>query len=127
MGRRSHGVQGLVALAQVFLGLEQDDADHLAAVATGQQEPPRSDFFDSNGQDSDNVGPEGSHWNPGDVVVRREVLNDGRAWAETAVIVVADARGLLVTYIPEGAPFRFPPGDWPTTTFDLTDYPNEDE
>jgi hypothetical protein len=48
------------------------------------------------------------------VIVRREVLNDGRAWAEIAVIVVADTPGLLVTYIAEEAPFRFPPGDWPT-------------
>jgi hypothetical protein len=45
--------------------------------------------------------------------VRREVLNDGRSWAEMAVIVVEDTPELLVTYIPEGAPFRFPPGDWP--------------
>jgi Protein of unknown function (DUF402) len=46
--------------------------------------------------------------------VRREVLNDGRAWAEVAVIVVEDTPCLLATYIPQGAPFRFPPGDWPT-------------
>jgi hypothetical protein len=48
-------------------------------------------------------------WNPGDVVVRREVLNDGSAWAEIAVIVVVDSPELLVSYIPEGAPIRFPP------------------
>lgn len=48
-------------------------------------------------------------WQPGDVLVRREVLNDGSAWAEIAVIVVEDSPELLVTYIPEGAPIRFPP------------------
>jgi uncharacterized protein DUF402 len=48
-------------------------------------------------------------WSPGDVVVRREVLNDGSAWAEIAVIVVEDSPELLVTYIPAGAPIRFPP------------------
>ena len=48
-------------------------------------------------------------WNPGDVVVRREVLNDGHPWAEIAVIVIEDSPELLVTYIPEGAPIRFPP------------------
>ncbi len=48
------------------------------------------------------------------MIVRREVLNDGRVWAEIAVIVVEDTPELLVTYIPEGAPFRFPPGKWPT-------------
>jgi uncharacterized protein DUF402 len=54
-------------------------------------------------------------WSRGQVIVRREVLNDGRVWAEIAVIVVEDAPELLVTYIPEGAPLRFPPGDWPTS------------
>jgi hypothetical protein len=48
-------------------------------------------------------------WRPGDVLVRREVLNDGSAWAEIAVIVVEDSPELLVTYIPEGAPIRSPP------------------
>jgi hypothetical protein len=48
------------------------------------------------------------------VVVRREVLNDGRVWLELPVIVVQDDPGLLATYIAEGAPLRFPPGDWPT-------------
>jgi hypothetical protein len=52
-----------------------------------------------------------SRWAPGQVVVRREVLNDGRAWAEIAVIAVEDTPSLLATYIPQGAPFRFPPGD----------------
>ncbi len=53
-------------------------------------------------------------WKPGDVVVRREVLNDGRCWAEIAVIVVEDTPELLATYIGSGAPLRFPAGDWPT-------------
>jgi uncharacterized protein DUF402 len=55
-----------------------------------------------------------STWQPGDVVLRREVLNDGRVWLELPVIVVRDDPGLLATYIAEGAPLRFPPGDWPT-------------
>jgi hypothetical protein len=53
-------------------------------------------------------------WPPGQVVVRREVLNDGRSWLEVPVIVVADEPELLATYIPEGAPLRFPAGEWPT-------------
>jgi hypothetical protein len=48
------------------------------------------------------------------VVVRREVLNDGRCWEEIPVIVVLDDDALLATYIADGAPLRFPPGDWPT-------------
>ena len=53
-------------------------------------------------------------WATGQVVVRREVLNDGRPWMEVPVIVVVDEPGLLATYIAEGAPFRFPAGDWPS-------------
>lgn len=53
-------------------------------------------------------------WRPGDVIVRREVLNDGRVWLELPVIVVRDEPDLLVTYLAEGAPLRFPPGPWPT-------------
>lgn len=49
------------------------------------------------------------------MIVRREVLNDGRAWLEAAVLVVEDTPSLLATYIPEGAPFRFQPGDWPSS------------
>ena len=55
-----------------------------------------------------------SRWSTGEVVLRREVLNDGRVWLEMPVIVVQDAPGLLATYIGDGAPLRFPPGDWPT-------------
>jgi hypothetical protein len=58
----------------------------------------------------------GQRWRSGDVVVRREVLNDGRVWAEIAVIVVRDEPDLLATYIAERAPLRFPPGEWPTPT-----------
>jgi hypothetical protein len=53
-------------------------------------------------------------WARGEVIVRREVLNSGRSWLECPVIVVADEPDLLATYIAEGAPFRFPAGDWPT-------------
>jgi hypothetical protein len=58
----------------------------------------------------------GGVWNAGDVVIRREVLNDGRTWMEVPVIVVRDTSDVLATYIAEGAPFRFPPGAWPTPT-----------
>ena len=53
-------------------------------------------------------------WTEGQVVIRREVLNDGRAWLEVPVIVVRDDDELLATFIAQGAPFRFPPGPWPT-------------
>jgi hypothetical protein len=53
-------------------------------------------------------------WSEGDVITRREVLSDGRCWSSFPVVVVRDEPGLLVTYIEEGAPFTFPPGDWPT-------------
>ena len=49
-------------------------------------------------------------WQAGDTVVRREVRNDGWAWLEVPVVVVRDEPDLLVTYLPEGAPFTFPPG-----------------
>jgi len=53
-------------------------------------------------------------WSSGDVVVRREVLNDGRAWLCVPAIVVRDDDELLASYIAAGAPFAFPPGPWPT-------------
>jgi Protein of unknown function (DUF402) len=53
-------------------------------------------------------------WTSGDVVLRREILNDGRSWLEVPVIVVRDDDELLATYIADGAPFRFPPGPFPT-------------
>ena len=49
-------------------------------------------------------------WSQGELITRREVRNDGWAWLELPVVVVEDDPGLLVTYIPEGAPFTFPPG-----------------
>lgn len=55
-------------------------------------------------------------WQAGETITRREVLNDGRAWLTSPVIVVADEPDLLVTYLPPGAPFAFPEGDWPTPT-----------
>jgi Protein of unknown function (DUF402) len=55
-----------------------------------------------------------ARWERGQVLIRREVLNDGRCWLELPVVVVCDEPGLLATYIAEGAPLRFPPGDWPT-------------
>ena len=53
-------------------------------------------------------------WAEGKVILRREVLNDGRAWLEVPVVVVRDDPTLLASYIPEGTPFHFPDGDWPT-------------
>jgi hypothetical protein len=53
-------------------------------------------------------------WSEGETILRREVLNDGRPWVETPVVVVRDEPELLASYIPTGAPFHFPEGDWPT-------------
>jgi hypothetical protein len=55
-------------------------------------------------------------WQPGEVVLRREILNDGRSWAEVPVIVVRDEDELLASYIASEAPFRFPEGEWPTAS-----------
>jgi Protein of unknown function (DUF402) len=49
-------------------------------------------------------------WSEGDVVLRREVRNDGWAWAQFDVRVVRDEPGLLATYVAPGTPFTFPPG-----------------
>jgi len=51
-------------------------------------------------------------WGQGYWIVRREVWR-GRPWFGTVVRVVEDTDDLLVTYIPTGAPFGFPAGDWP--------------
>ena len=53
-------------------------------------------------------------WVEGQVIQRREVLNDGRVWLEAPVVVVQDEPELLATYLAEGTPFHFPEGDWPT-------------
>lgn len=55
-------------------------------------------------------------WSEGEVILRREVLNDGRCWAEWPVIVVLDEPELLATYIATDTPFRIPTGAWPTST-----------
>ena len=52
-------------------------------------------------------------WSEGEVVLRREVLNDGRCWCQFPVRVVRDDDALLASYIPTGAAFDFPPGPWP--------------
>jgi Protein of unknown function (DUF402) len=54
-----------------------------------------------------------SPWAAGERVTRREVWH-GRPLSEIPVTVVRDAPGLLVVHLAEGAPFRFPAGDWPT-------------
>jgi len=46
-------------------------------------------------------------WPRGEVVVHREVWR-GVPWVASPVVVVEDAPELLVTYIPEEAPFAFP-------------------
>ena len=53
-------------------------------------------------------------WSEGQVILRREVLNDGRPWLEVPVVVVRDEPELLATYIAEGTPFAFPEGAFPT-------------
>ena len=52
-------------------------------------------------------------WSEGDVILRREVLNDGRCWFHLPVHVIRDEPALLATYIAEGTAFTFPAGDWP--------------
>jgi hypothetical protein len=54
-------------------------------------------------------------WHAGQPVVRREVLR-GRPWLGSVVYVVVDEPDLLASYLPEGTPFGFPAGDWPTPT-----------
>jgi hypothetical protein len=47
-------------------------------------------------------------WQPGERIVRREVWR-GRPWFACVAIVVADEPDLLVTFVPTGSPFGFPP------------------
>lgn len=66
-------------------------------------------------------------WQPGEVIVRREVLGLGafaapdpappwwgRAWQAIPVVVVEDEPDEPVTYIPPGAKLGFADGRWPT-------------
>lgn len=52
-------------------------------------------------------------WQPGEPVVRREIVAAG-PWLGWMVNVVVDTPDLLATYSPEGSTFHFPDGDWPT-------------
>jgi Protein of unknown function (DUF402) len=52
-------------------------------------------------------------WSPGQVVLRREVRNEGWAWLQVPVFVVRDTDELLATYVAPGTPFTFPPGPEP--------------
>ena len=67
------------------------------------------------------------HWEPGQLIVRREVLGlgpgfhptprpdwYGRPWEAVPVYVVEDTAEQLVTYLPDGAEVGFVDGDWPT-------------
>lgn len=47
-------------------------------------------------------------WEPGEQIVRREVWR-GQPWLCTVVVVVEDTPEQLVAYLPEEAPFSFPP------------------
>lgn len=47
-------------------------------------------------------------WASGQPVVRREIWR-GAPWFATVVIVVEDGEEFLASYLPEGAPFAFPP------------------
>jgi hypothetical protein len=47
-------------------------------------------------------------WQPGEVIVHREVWR-GAPWLASPVVVVEDSPELLVTYIPEEMPLAFPP------------------
>ncbi len=52
-------------------------------------------------------------WTEGDWVVRREVLANG-PWMGVIAKIIIDSPEYLVSYIPEGSPFGFPDGNWPT-------------
>lgn len=51
-------------------------------------------------------------WRPWEPIVRREVWR-GRPWVAIPFFVISDEPQLLVTYVPEGAPFGFAEGNWP--------------
>lgn len=46
-------------------------------------------------------------WQPGEIVVRREIWR-GTPWLAAPVVVVEDSPGLLVTYLAEATRFAFP-------------------
>jgi len=65
-------------------------------------------------------------WQPGQEVTRREILGFeptntvdqslpwfGECWEEMPARVVVDEPDELVLFVERGAPFTFPPGDWP--------------
>jgi len=52
-------------------------------------------------------------WESGQWIVRREILNLGKAWCGAMVMVVEDSPDHLATYLPAGTRFEFPPGRWP--------------
>jgi hypothetical protein len=52
-------------------------------------------------------------WSAGEIVLRREMLNDGRCWLEQDVEVVRDEPELLATYVAPGSPLRYPLGFHP--------------
>ena len=47
------------------------------------------------------------------MILRREVLNDGRVWHELPVELVHEDDGLLVTRVEPGAPMTYPLGFHP--------------
>ncbi|MFT4726060.1 MAG: hypothetical protein ACI9UN_000555 [Granulosicoccus sp.] len=53
------------------------------------------------------------NWTKGDWIVRREVLSSG-PWLGVIAKIIEDTPEHLISYIPEGSPFGFPDGDWPT-------------
>lgn len=55
-------------------------------------------------------------WERGEVIVGRQILNDGRCWGALPLLVVCDHEELLATYVAPGSPFDAPPGPWPTRT-----------
>jgi len=58
--------------------------------------------------DTDGGYRRGVAWQRGEIVVHREIWR-GRPWFASPVVVVEDSPELLVTYLPEKAPFVFPP------------------
>lgn len=57
--------------------------------------------------------PDLDHWQPGDVIVRREVLR-GQVWSGMCMYVIQHTDDLLVLYLPENTPIGFGNGTFPT-------------